>query len=97
MDDYEAEIDGKYDLTEITSAIAGEEAGGSEFGKNTVSVRKNKATNIATFHPLPAGTFPKELTVLRQGAPAPGGKIQLWSGAMIVKGTNTAVVVYRAS
>ena len=96
MSDYPVEIEGHYDLALINLQIAGEEAGASEFRDSKVGVRNNGATNIATFRTLPPGTVLKPLTIVEQGGPQPPGTDQTWSGVMVVKGTNTAVVGYRA-
>ena len=97
MSDYDVEIEGRNDLDEINLQIAGEEAGASEFKSSRVSVRNTRATNIATFRELPPGTVPKPLKVVKQGDPQPPGTNQVWSGVMVVTGTNTAVVAFRTS
>ena len=91
MSDYDVEIEGKYSLEEITLQIAGEEAGASKFRSSQVSA----GNNIVTFRPLPAGTIPKPLKLIKQNDPKPPGTRKIWSGAMVVQGTNTVVTVYR--
>lgn len=95
MSNYEVEIEGKYDLVQINLQIAGEEAGASEFISSEVSIRNNRVTNLVTFRELPAGTRPKPLMVVKQGDPQPPGTKPVWSGTMVVEGTNTAVIAYR--
>jgi hypothetical protein len=93
MSDYKVEIEGKYDLDEINLQIAGEEAGASKFKSSKVS--DNKKANIVTFSKLPAGTIPNPVKLIKQGDPQPPGTQKIWSGAMVVQGTNTAVTAYR--
>ena len=91
MSDYDVEIEGKYSLEEINLQIAGEEAGASEFKSSKVSA----SNNIVTFRPLPAGTIPKPLKLIKQGDSQPSGTQEIWSGVMVVQGANTAVTAYR--
>lgn len=97
MSDYKVEIEGKHDLQEINNQIAGEEAGASEFKSSQMLPRNNVPTNVVTFTELPAGTVPKPLKIVKQNDPQPPGTKNVWSGVMIVAGTNTAVVAYRQS
>jgi len=95
MDDYDVVIEGQYDLAEVTRQIAGEEAGASEFVRSAILTQGARAHNRVTFRPLPAGIVPKDVQVVMLTDPAPPGAARIWSGAMIVGGTNTAVAVYR--
>lgn len=95
MSDYIVEIDGKNELQQITGQIAGEEAGGSEFVSSSISFHEGKVTNLATFKELPPGTRPKALTLVKQGTTAPANTQAVWSGVMLVSGTNTAVQACR--
>ncbi len=94
MSEYPVAIEGKYSLKEIQSQIVGEEAGASEFLRSAVS--PNGLTNIVTFQELAPGTVPKPLMLVKQGGPKPTGTKQVWSGTMVVQGTSTAIVAYRA-
>lgn len=96
MAEYKVEIEGKYSLDEINLQIAGEEAGASEFLASQVSVKDNQVTNILTFTELSAGTVPHPLKLVRQNEPQPPGTRKFWTGVMVVGGTNTPVVAYRA-
>lgn len=96
MSDYLVEIDGKNDLQQITGQIAGEEAGGSEFVSSSISFHEGKVTNLAKFKELPPGTRPKALSLVKQGTAPPANTKVVWSGVMLVTGTNTAVQAYRA-
>src|SRR5438034_64569 len=95
MNDYDVVIEGQHDLVQITLQIAGEEAGASEFVGSAILTQGAKANNRVTFRPLPAGTVPKDVQVVKLTDPAPPSAARIWSGAMIVSGTNTAVAVYR--
>jgi hypothetical protein len=97
MGTYKVEIEGRYNLDEITLQISGEEAGSSEFQESTISAKKAPATNVVVFRTLSAGTVPKTLSVVRQGTVQPAGTTRIWAGTMIVGGVNTAVVAYRKS
>jgi len=97
MADEDIEIQGHHDLNQINIQIAGEEAGAREFVSSKVSVRNNVPTNIVTFRDFPVGTFPKPLKIVKQNDPQPQGTKKVWSGVMVVAGTNTAVVAYRQS
>ena len=94
---YQREIEGNHNLDEINDAIEGEEVGASEFKVSTVSTVNNKPTNIVTFSKLPPGKIPNKLTVVKDGTAQPGGTNKVWSGTMVVSGTITAVVGYRAT
>jgi hypothetical protein len=95
MSNYNVEIEGRYKLDEINSAIAGEEVGASEFKSSRVKASDAGVTNIVTFRELPPGTIPKPLTMVKQGDPQPPGTKEIWSGVMVVEGTLTSVVAYR--
>jgi hypothetical protein len=96
MSDYAVEMEGKYKLAEINSAIAGEEAGASEFKSSTVKASPDTGdSNILTFSVLSPGTIPKPLIIVKQGDPQPPGTKQVWSGVMVVDRTLTSVIAYR--
>jgi hypothetical protein len=97
MANYQVEIDGGFTLTQINSAIAGEEAGASEFVDSVIGTHQGKLANLAIFKELAPGTTPPRPTIAKQGDPAPVGTTKVWSGVMLVQGTSTAVVGYRRS
>ena len=97
MREYTVEIEGKYDLAQINLQISGEEAGGSEFLSSTISYHEGRVTNLAKFRELPAGTRPAQLTLIEHGGTQPQGTGLIWSGVMLVAGTNTVVSAYRAT
>jgi len=97
MSIYEVIIPGNHNLKTINDMIAGEEAGASEFQSNIVNYSNNKLVNLCTFKTLPDGTIPKPLTIVDYDDPQPGGTKKVWTGAMMVKGENTAVAAYRKS
>ena len=97
MSIYEVKIPGNYDLNAINGMIADEEAGAQEFKSSMIGYSDNKLVNSCTFDTLPAGTIPKPLTIVEYDDSQPAGTEKVWTGAMIVKGTNTAVAAYRKS
>ena len=96
MSEYIVEIAGNLNLAQITLAIDGEEATGSEFIKSSLSYHENKITNLATFKDLPIGHVPAQQVVLvKHGDPTPGGKKAIWAGVMLVSGNNMATTACR--
>ena len=95
MADYRVEIDGSFTFAQINSAIAGEEAGASEFVDSVIGTHEGKLANLATFKELAPGTVPPRPTIVKQGDPPPAGTKKVWSGVMLVQGTSTAVIGYR--
>lgn len=84
------------DLQAFAAAVNDEEAGGSEFIKSTVSFFDSKFTNLAVFRELEPGHVPDaEAQVVSFGATGPRNTKLVWSGAVIVGGTNMAVSVFR--
>jgi len=96
-DQIQREIEGNQSLAEINDTIGDEELGASEFKGSKVSTVNNKPTNIVTFSKLPPGKIPNKLTVVKDGTAQPAGTQKVWSGTMVVSGTITAVVGYRAT
>ena len=86
-------IPGDWTIKAINDLIAWEEKGISEFIKSEPD--SNKQNNNAAFRI--ASTFPKPLTIVKQGDPKPPGTIDkpVWSGKMVALGTITDVVAYR--
>lgn len=77
-------------------AINDEEAGGSQFAKSTVSFFDSKFTNLAVFEDLLPGQLPdSEVQCVPFGTAQPANTELVWSGAVIVAGTNVAVSVFR--
>lgn len=97
MGEYLLEIEGKHDLNEINQMISGEEAGGSELISSAVLFYEGRMTNIAKFKELQPGTRPKQIALLEHGTPQPPRTQLVWSGVMLVRGTNTAVSAYRTT
>lgn len=52
-------------------------------------------TNIATFTELAPGTLPKTIQLKLAPQPAPDQTTKVWSGAMIVAGSNVQIAAYR--
>jgi hypothetical protein len=83
-------------LQAFAAAINDEEAGGSEFVKSTVSFFDSKFTNLAVFRELEPGQAPDaEVQAVSFGTTQPANTALVWSGAVIVGGTNVAVSVFR--
>jgi hypothetical protein len=83
----------------IASLIADEEAGGSKFVENKVTVLKtsNKPgtpKNMATFVEVD-DHIPAEPVLALQGDAPPAGKTLQWNGVMLVGGTMSVVELYR--
>jgi hypothetical protein len=93
MAEYLIEIEGKYDLDQITKQVRFEEAGASEFVASSFSYHNNNATNIATFRE--ADAIPPDITLIPQTQALPAGARQIWSGVMMVSGALQLVVAYR--
>lgn len=97
MSEYTVEIEGKWNLQEITELISDEELSPVEFVSSSISFQEGRITNIATFKKLKRGTFANKLTLVKHGEAQPDGTVEVWSGVMIVAGTNEAVSAYRAT
>jgi hypothetical protein len=97
MCEYLKKIDGKYDLEQIELQIAGEEAGASEFVSSVISLDETPVMNIVAFKALSGGIVPKKLTLVIDGDDPPDDAEEVWSGPMIVEGTNEYVYAYRAN
>lgn len=97
MSDYIVEIEGKYDLQQISGLISDEELGASEFVCSSISFHKGRITNIAKFKRLSPGTIPEPLSLVGHGAAQPSGTVHVWSGVMIVNNKNEAMSAYRAT
>ena len=96
MGEYTVEVEGINSLQNIQLAIAGEEATGAEFIRSTLSRHESKFTNLVTFNDLEPGQRPQsELVLIKQGQQAPSGKNQVWSGVLLVSGSNESIIAYR--
>lgn len=97
MADYDLEIGANCTLQEINMQISGEEAGASEFLRNSLVVNLSETANRATFKELTAGTIPKQLTCFFKGDATPPSTRRVWSGQMVVMGKVRNVDIYRAN
>lgn len=96
MSDYSTILDGASGLDQINSAIVREERTGAEFLKAEIVQYHGRSENQCTFRDLEAGRRPaKDVVLLLQVAPAPGGRTRVWSGDMMVAGAKTALAAYR--
>jgi hypothetical protein len=96
MDTYSVEIEGSSTLEDVNHAVRGEEAAATEFLDSTISLSNGKITNIAKFKKLPAGTIPKSAIFVEHNDARPQGTKRIWTGVMVINGTNTGVSAYRA-
>ncbi len=93
MSKYLMVFDGSHDLAWIENAIQGEEALATEFLGCQLSPIDGKITNVATFNEIKH--VPADIKVQVHGPVLPAGKNPVWSGVMLVSGSNTTVDVYR--
>lgn len=83
-------------LDDFAAAINDEEAGACEFVRSAISFFDSKFTNLAVFRELAPGQIPaSEVQVIAFGNAQPAGTTPVWSGAVVVGGTNVAVSVFR--
>lgn len=95
MSDYIREIL-KLNLDDFAAAVNDEEAGGSEFVKSSISWYGGNFTNLVVFKELPSGNVPpNEVRVQKYGSPPDPETSLIWSGAIVVGGSNLAVSVFR--
>ena len=97
MSDYIVEIAGKYPLEQIELQIQSEELGFSQFVSLSIDDQNGSVTNLATFKELPAGTTPKQPTLIEAvaGQAPPAGKVEAWSGSILANGKATYAALYR--
>jgi hypothetical protein len=88
-------IAGNTNLDQINLQIAAQEAAGTEFKQNNISVKDSQPINEVTFDILPPGTRPKELKIVKHTDSQPPGTKKVWEGVMIVAGTLTVMIGYR--
>ncbi|MDB5861253.1 MAG: hypothetical protein JWQ76_4942 [Ramlibacter sp.] len=93
MSQYYATVDGRQNLAAIQSAIAGEEALAARFIKSQLTVVDGKITNLLTFEEVDA--LPAGIHVLLHPSSKPAGTSPVWSGVMLVQGSNAVVDCYR--
>lgn len=97
MSDYIVEIEGKYPLKQIELQIQSEELGFSQFVSLSIGYHNGCVTNLVTFKELPAGTTPKQPTLVETapGQAPPAGKVEAWSGPMLTSGKASYIAIYR--
>jgi hypothetical protein len=97
MSEYIVEIEGKYPIAQIEKQIQSEELGFSQFISITIGHYRNIVTNLATFKELPAGTTPKQPTLVEAvpGQAPAAGKLTVWSGPMLAGGKAIYAALYR--
>ena len=94
MAKYHATVEGSKTLKKIESAIAGEEALGAVFLKSQLTAVDGKITNLLTFEEV--DELPDPIQVLKHPSTQPDDATSLvWSGVMLVGGSNTLVDCYR--
>jgi hypothetical protein len=96
MAEYTVAIPGEYGLERVNLAIAGEEAGASEFRGARMGTVDGRLVNVAQFGALGPGTVPAPLKILPKDDPPPPGAKPVWSGTIAVDGRTIPVVAYRA-
>ena len=83
-------------LDDLAAAINDEEAGACEFVRSTITSFDNRFTNFALFRELAAGKLlATQVQVGVLGSAQPVGTTLIWSGAVVIGGTNVAVSVFR--
>ena len=87
----------KASLADFAHAVNDEETSGTEFVKSSVEWYDNAFTNLAVFRLLdpPGTTVSGDVTVLPHGTDGPDGASLVWTGVVVVDGTNTAVSMFR--
>ena len=93
MSKYHATVDGKLTIGKIQSAIAGEEGLGARFLKSQLTAVDGKITNLLTFEEI--DELPDPIRVLKHPSEQPEDTTLVWSGVMLVGGSNTMVDCYR--
>jgi hypothetical protein len=93
MSNYHMTMSGTNTLSAHLQAIRGEEALASRFIKSQLSAVDGSITNLVTFEELDA--IPLAIKLMAHGSTAPSGSTLIWSGVMLVSGSNAVVDVYR--
>jgi hypothetical protein len=94
MASYYMTLSGAHTLAKLQQAIRGEEALASQFFKSQLSAVDGVITNLVTFQD--ANAIPPTPKLLAHGSAAPEGSALVWSGVMLVAGSNAVVDVWRA-
>lgn len=92
MTKYHTTISGTRALPAIQNAIRGEEALAALFIKSQLSAVDGAITNLLTFEEQ--DEIPKPVKILPYGD-VPAGYVLVWSGVMLVAGSNAVVSIYR--
>ncbi|MCA3060738.1 MAG: hypothetical protein ING69_18110 [Rhodocyclaceae bacterium] len=92
---YIMEIPPDRNVSQIENGIKFEEQTPSHFVKSSLSWHNGKFTNLVTFEELADDAEPGQFMLALATDPAPAGFAFVWSGPMIVSGTNTMVSGYR--
>jgi hypothetical protein len=96
MATYHKKSDPAFSLSELTSAIAFEEAGASRFtGGAIVKAAGVPDTNLLDFDEMAAGQVPPAPTMVAAGSARPAGTAKFWSGTLLVANVSTAVECWR--
>jgi hypothetical protein len=83
-------------VEELAEAINGEEASGSQFLGNVVAVVEGAPTNLVKFRRLaPGETESRVVHVAGLADAVPPGRNHVWSGAVLIGATSTAVRISR--
>jgi len=83
-------------VEELAEAINGEEASGAQFLGNVVTVVEGAPTNLVKFRRLaPGETESGVVHVAGLAAALPQGRNHVWSGAVLIGATSTAVRISR--
>ena len=94
MSKYHMTMSGSNSISTLQQAIRGEEALASRFIKSQLSAVDGTITNLVLFEEVDA--IPLALKLIPHGSAAPSGSTLIWSGVMLVSGSNAVVDVYRA-
>ena len=97
MAEYLVEITGSQTLSAIDSAIRFEEQSPASFVKCSISFHDGNFTNIVKFTELPDADNPKQFKLQLAATPPPAGFNVVWTGPMIVQGSNQMVTGFRKS
>lgn len=94
MSNYHMTMSGTNTLAKLQAAIRGEEALASRFLRSQLTAVDGFITNLATFED--AAAIPSAIKLQSHGSATPTGHTLIWSGVMLVGGSNTVVDIYRA-
>lgn len=94
MSKYHMTMSGTNSMSMLQQAIRGEEALASRFIKSQLSAVDGTITNLVMFEEVDA--IPLAIKLAAHGSAPPTGSSLIWSGVMLVSGSNAVVDVYRA-